>query len=208
MVIRPHDLIEVSRVEHIVIDEKDDWVAEALNVAPYVVVRRGEAGYNGQIPVGIRGKKRNQRQAAMLQIDGVKKLITPYDITANQMWKNLISERQITPIIQKMPIIDRILSGYRWGPTGSGGFEMVTGIPTLSETSDLDILIHTPEAINFTVAESLLQQLDQLSFSVDIQVDTGSGTFILREWVNQRTDSLILRTNNGLKLVKDPWENI
>lgn len=60
MVIEPHDLLKIDAKHLISHTPIPDWAIQALNMAPYVVVRRAHAP-KGQIAVGIRGKARNER---------------------------------------------------------------------------------------------------------------------------------------------------
>lgn len=64
MVIRPHDLIEISDLSLLKWNEGNDWVGPSLERTPFVVVRRTERSNQDYIPFGIRGYKHNQREAA------------------------------------------------------------------------------------------------------------------------------------------------
>ncbi|MGQ5538031.1 phosphoribosyl-dephospho-CoA transferase MdcG domain-containing protein [Neobacillus sp. M.A.Huq-85] len=87
-----------------------------------------------------------------------------------------------------------IRADWRWGPTGSAVLEIATGFPALKVTSDLDLVIDAPQEFNFYKAKKLLQKLDTLSIRIDIQGETGNGAFLLREFIEQRTKTVVLRT--------------
>jgi hypothetical protein len=48
-------------------------------------------------------------------------------------------------------------TGYVWGPTGSAGFELASGCPTVTQTSDLDLLMRAPDPLDRTSAKTLIR---------------------------------------------------
>jgi phosphoribosyl-dephospho-CoA transferase len=206
MEIRPHDLIEISDVSLLKWNERKVWADPSLERTPFVVVRRAERPNQDYIPVGIRGDNRNQREAGFLHQNGVKNILTPFWLKEQRMWKRLNGDRKQMPVIAVMDLVNEIIADWRWGPTGSAGFEMATGYPALKVTSDLDLVIDAPQEFDSYKAKKLLQKLDTLSIRIDIQVETGNGAFLLREFIEQRTKTVVLRTNSGPKLVRNPWD--
>lgn len=204
MVIQPHDLIKVSDLSQLQWKEDNEWVTASLRRAPFVVVRRAEQT-SDYIPVGIRGEQRNQRQAALLHRNGIEEIITPYKLAEQKSWNSLNAHRRELPVLRSFNKVAEIMGNWQWGPTGSAGFELATGYQALKETSDLDIVVQAPQPIVITEAEEVLQQLDLLPIRTDIQIETGNGAFLLREWINKRTDKIILRTQKGPDLVSNPW---
>lgn len=204
MVITPHDLIKVSDLSQLQWIDDNEWVTASIRHTPFVVVRRAEQT-SDFIPVGIRGEQRNQRQAALLHCSGIEEIITPYMLAKQKSWYSLDTQRRELPVLRAIDKVAVIMGNWQWGPTGSAGFEIATGYPALKETSDLDIVVYAPQPIDISEAEKLLQELDRLPIRTDIQIETGSGAFLLREWINRRTDKIILRTQNGPKLIKSPW---
>jgi len=204
MVIQPHDLIKVSDLSLLEWKEDNEWVTASLRSAPFVVVRRAEQT-NDFIPVGIRGEQRNQRQAAILHRNGIEEIITPYMLAQQKSWNLLNAQRRELPVLKSIDKVAEIMGDWQWGPTGSAGFEIATGYPALKATSDLDIVVYAPHPINKNEAIEVLEKLDSLQIRADIQIETNNGAFLLREWINKRTDSLILRTQKGPELVYNPW---
>ena len=204
MVISPHDLIKVSDLSQLQWNGDNEWATASIRRTPFVVVRRAEQT-SDFIPVGIRGEQRNQRQAALLHRNGIEEIITPYMLAKQKSWHSLDTQRRELPVLRSIDKVAAILDKWQWGPTGSAGFEIATGYPALKETSDLDIAVYAPQPIDNSEAEEVLQELDRLPIRTDIQIETGSGAFLLREWINRRTDKIILRTQNGPKLINNPW---
>lgn len=205
MVVKVHDLLEIDDFSYLQWDYEKDWVISSLECTPFVVVRRAKDNKPAYLPVGIRGNERSQREAAFLHQSGIRKVITPYWLAEYKMWNKVSPERRDIPAIAVLSQVSEILIKWKWGPTGSTGFEIATGYPSLRDTSDLDLVIDAPQKINFLEAKDLLHQLDTFTIRTDIQVETGRGAFLLREWVNQRAKTVILRTETGPLLVSNPW---
>ncbi|WP_025721469.1 malonate decarboxylase holo-ACP synthase [Paenibacillus polymyxa] len=206
MVIHPHDLIEVSNLKYLSLYEDKEWVTASLRRTPFVVVRRAEPSADGYIPVGVRGQERNQREAAFLDPKGVSQLVSPYAIVKRQMWNSLPTERQQQPVLQLMDLLAEMMADWRWGPAGSAGFEIVTQYPTVKETSDLDLVIDGSEVIDYAAAERLVHKLEHLGVRIDIQLVTRDGAYVLREILERRASTVVLRTSSGPKLVRNPWQ--
>nr|WP_134903170.1 malonate decarboxylase holo-ACP synthase [Paenibacillus polymyxa]KOS03012.1 phosphoribosyl-dephospho-CoA transferase [Paenibacillus polymyxa] len=206
MVIHPHDLIEVSNLKYLSLNEDKEWVTASLRRTPFVVVRRDEPSADGCIPVGVRGQERNQREAALLDPEGVCQLVSPYAIAEHQMWNSLSATRRQQPVLQVIDLLAEIMLDWRWGPVGSTGFEIVTQYPTVKETSDLDLVIDGSEAIDYTAAERLVHKLEHLDVRIDIQLETRDGAYVLREILERRASTVVLRTSSGPKLVRNPWQ--
>ena len=204
MVIQPHDLIKIADLSQLQWKEDNEWVTASLRQAPFVVVRRAEQT-SDYIPVGIRGEQRNQRQAALLHRNGIEKIITPYMLAEQKSWYSLDIQRRELPVLRSINKVAEIMANWQWGPTGSAGFEIATGYPALKATSDLDIVVHAPNPIDISEAEEVLEKLDSLPIRTDIQIETNNGAFLLLEWINKRTDKIILRTQYGPELVYNPW---
>src|SRR5580692_1618741 len=160
MEMNPHDLIQIEKEEDLSTDlPLPAWVSGSLTLAPFVVVRRSNAP-EGNIPVGVRGRERGQRFPAWLPEKKAVAVITPYSLMGSANWNRvdnpsapaaIRSLRRVTPVLQS--------TGYRWGPTGSVGFELATNTTTVKADSDLDILIDLPELIPMRSATRLMKDL-------------------------------------------------
>ena len=177
-----------------------DWAKDALQRAPYMVMRRAEI-CNGLIPAGIRGSERSQRLAYWLPQNIIDEVITPYSLVEEKNWKAVYTAsapatvdtlRQITSIMND--------TGCEWGPTGSTGFELATGLPTIKESSDLDLIIEVPEILNVKTAKLLLDRIGDIStVRLDIQMNTALGGFSLKEYTSSPT--VLVKTALGPRLV-------
>ncbi len=137
-----HDLIRLRGPTALAADEPvPSWVEPALRRTPWVVVRRGHVR-EGLIPVGVRGMARSQRFAAFLAVSEVAERLSPEDLAAPRI---VIEPGRMdaVPALAALSRVAPILSrrGYRWGPGGSVGFELATGVPTATPSSDLDLIL-------------------------------------------------------------------
>jgi phosphoribosyl-dephospho-CoA transferase len=96
------------------------------------------------------------------------------------------------------------------GPTGSIGFELVSGIAVVSRLSDLDLLLRPSEPFTRTVAQQLCASLQALARQagcrVDVQVEGEHGAFGLADYVLH--ERIMLRTSQGASLSTNPWRPI
>src|ERR1700690_3159984 len=152
--VRTHDLLEIDK-EHFLAsyDAAPAWVVESLQRAPLVVVRRGVSTQFG-IPVGVRGSARNQRWPARCDAKLVKNVITPSQLKGRTVPDSRICS---IPALSALNILKERWKelDHSWGPIGSIGFELATGVQTAKPESDLDIVLYVPERIPAEVAKSL-----------------------------------------------------
>lgn len=208
----PHDLLQLnSRWVQLKADhDLPEWVLRSLEQTPWVVVRRAPA-LEGQIAVGVRGQERHLRQALTIPNDLVVQQVTPEQLIQSSLSPNyslIAKERWHTmPALQALEQLATRWQRYHlsWGPTGSAGFELATGMPALTMTSDLDIVLRCPQFLDPTVAEQLLEHTLNLPVRVDIQIETSYGAVALSEWARPATDRVLMRTLQGPLLVNDPW---
>jgi len=209
---RAHDLLQISGLADLVyvgwdLPEKRCplWVERSLERAPFVVVRRANL-FDGMIPVGVRGSSRQQRSAAYLAPKSIRNRITPEQLAANQGWLTNARTEEI-PGFKVLAGIEEKLANLplAYGPTGSIGFELASGLPTATSTSDLDLLIRAPERLPMQLAKKLITIFSGSLCRVDVQLETPRGAVSLAEYASGQTP-LLLRQNDGPILVDDPWE--
>jgi phosphoribosyl-dephospho-CoA transferase len=182
------------------------WVTASLKRAPFVVVRRC-ASRNGLIAVGVRGEIRSERFGSWLDPRHVEEVFKPEalkDVPPSVARAKLPAFAMLQAIA---PLCDA--SGCLWGPTGSTGFELASGCATVTQTSDLDLLMRAPERLDRAKATTLFDALSkaalELDTRIDVQIDTHDGVFSLAEFVHPGA-RVMLRCADGPKLVTDPWQ--
>jgi phosphoribosyl-dephospho-CoA transferase len=208
---RAHDLLQISGVVDLVYVGSEPperrcplWVERSVEEAPFVVVRRANL-FDGMIPVGVRGSLRQQRSAAYLAPESIRNRITPEQLAANRGWLANARTEEIPGLKLLAGIEERLANlPLAYGPTGSIGFELASGLPTATSTSDLDLLIRSPERLPMQLAQELIMVFSGSPCRVDAQLETPRGAISLAEYAWGQTP-LLLRQNGGPVLVDDPW---
>jgi phosphoribosyl-dephospho-CoA transferase len=179
------------------------WVPASLARAPWVVVRRALA-QDGLIPVGIRGRTRGERFAALLAVDAVTERVSPEDLAAARSWRHMPRARSVRSL-RVLDAVDELCTslGLAWGPTGSVGFELATGVPSAGVASDLDVVIRAPQPWSLEYAREIADCLNRLPARVDAQLDVPAGAVALDEYA--RGGPVLLRAPDGRGLTRDPW---
>jgi len=86
-------------------------------------------------------------------------------------------------------------TGLSWGPGGSVGFTLASGMVVMTADSDLDIVIFASRLPSRDALGALADALRDLPARVDCQLDLPGGGVALDEIV--RADRVLVRTNDG-----------
>jgi phosphoribosyl-dephospho-CoA transferase len=193
---RPHDLLQLSFPD--APSDAPKWVHHTLSAVPWVVVRRAVAPA-GLIAAGVRGSGRANRYAMTVAAENVAEVVGPEDLAHHTPApaRTLAVMRTLSAV---RPVLDQ--TGLRWGPTGSVGFELATGVPTATGESDLDLLIRASQ-----VTPSILRPLTELHLlfagqpaRIDCQVETPWGAAAFAELTGGQPE-ILMRTETGPQLV-------
>lgn len=206
--VQTHDLLQVR--PQCVLDEGIScgdsvprWVEERLHAVPFAVVRRGPVRET-LLPIGIRGPERNQRWAAFCSPHAILRVIAPYQLSGRAVTPSRAKE---LPAMQALEILQARWAGLdcAWGPGGSVGFELATGVKTATPGSDLDIVLWAATPLTAERAKLLCAQATGLPAAVDIRVETPVCGFSLREYAREERGEILLRMTTGHVLGSDPW---
>jgi len=182
------------------------WAAESLRRAPFVVMRRLLPRTSG-LPVGVRGAARLQRAAAWVSAGAVQECITPQMLAAEHAWRQH-RDFDIMPAVAALEEVAAIFDGHgmagRWGPGGSVGFELASGVPSTTPASDLDIVLVAAASVARTDAAHLHAELSALPVRIDVLLETPNGAVALAEYA-QSVGTILLRSPQGPRLSRDPW---
>jgi len=204
----PHDLLWTpNRAALTTVEPMPQWATtEWIALAP-VVVRREHIDATSLVPVGLRGKLRHQRLRAYLDSTaGIPCCIRPEELARRHAWLEQPQRLQspaISTLMRIAPYLDR--TGLAWGPTGSVGFTLASGISTLHAGSDLDIVVRCGRPFTQGQVDTLHCALANSACKVDLQVDTGRGGFSFLEWT-RKAGVVLLKTNFGPIITNTPWE--
>ncbi len=198
--IQPHDLLKIKDGTHLIEKENvPEWLSKSISDVRFVVVRRAPI-IDGEIPIGIRGKTRTERFGTFIPLSDVTERITPEQLVAEQKWRSHPCYERFG-IFQALDLVESVLQQYQlsWGPTGSVGFELASGQPTITETSDLDIIIRAND-IPINIAKEIVSAFKEANVRIDPLVERQDGAISLIEY-SKGLPSILLRTIDGPKLI-------
>jgi phosphoribosyl-dephospho-CoA transferase len=200
---RVHDLLALKPGSSVEVEATNpEWVRAALIQSRSVVARR-EAAPPGMIAVGVRGPSREQRWAGFVTNEDVHRIIGPGVLRS----QNAKIARRSLPAIQVLRYAEERLRPLtlEWGPVGSVGYELATGLSVTSLESDLDLVIYAPYPVLRDEVRRFWNVLDVAPSRVDVRLETPAGGFSLEEYVRDGQDRVLLRTPTGPILTDDPW---
>jgi phosphoribosyl-dephospho-CoA transferase len=200
---RVHDLLALKPGSSVQVEATNpEWVRAALMQSRSVVARR-EAAPPGMFAVGVRGPSREQRWAGFVTNEDVHQVIGPGVLR----YQNANIARRSLPAIQALRYAEERLRSLmlEWGPVGSVGYELATGLSVTSLESDLDLVIYAPYPVLRDEVRCLWNVLDVAPARVDVRLETPAGGFWLEEYVRDGQDRVLLRTPTGPILTDDPW---
>jgi len=198
-----HDLL-LLRTESAVISTQGDPACPYLNPnqRPWVVVRRGRIS-DGLIPVGVRGSQRHERCAGFTRLSEVLETRRPDQLRlllAEDSRRGLQAFRTLSYLESHLVGLD-----MSWGPGGSAGYELASGIPAVHDGSDLDFILFAPKKLEMTEAQDLWRMISSAPGKVDALVETPFCGFSLEEFVTTSSRKILLRTSDGRILGSNPW---
>lgn len=183
------------------------WVEHSLRKAPFVVVRRAKL-FDGMIPVGVRGSLRSQRYAAYLAPESIRNRITPEQLSPARGWLASARSEEVLALKVLAGLEEKLLNfPLTYGPIGSIGFELASGYPMATFSSDLDLLIRVPERLSMPLAQELATIFSASPCRVDAKLETPRGAVALAEYASGQRP-LLLRHDSGPVLIEDPWESL
>lgn len=191
---RPHDLLMLSGTR--LADDAPRWVRAALQATPWVVVRRGSAPPD-HVAVGVRGSDRSHRHATIVACGHFRRVATPETLA-----QLVPPQRDVPAIVALHRIRTRMqILGLPWGPTGSVGFELASGVPTATPDSDLDLVVRVDDLSAPTLGRltNAHNMFERLPTRVDCQVELPGGAVALAELLSGQSD-VLARTCAGPRL--------
>ncbi|MGW6769645.1 malonate decarboxylase holo-ACP synthase [Streptomyces sp. NPDC055037] len=212
----PHDLVLVPRPSALRAPDGGDLPDAAMHALAvftgaddaWVVVRRSPAR-PGHLAVGIRGTSRSARFAAEVAHDEVTSVLRPWQLTntsVDAQRADLAAFTALRQLRQAAPQAGAATTP-RWGPGGSVGFELASGHPTVTGTSDLDIVVDGSDERARTGARRLLAYALACAdvCRIDTQVQIDRYAFALAELIHAAGRPVAVRTPTGPVLTRDPW---
>ncbi len=203
MVPQVHDLVRLRSQSAFLPAQSPSARLPVMGQGPFwAVVRRGLAG--GQlVPIGVRGAQRHERWAGYARMSDVLAIHRPEELRLHLAQ----DRRRSLPAFQSLQFIERGLAGadLNWGPGGSVGYELASGVPAVRDSSDLDLVIFATEELSRVQMLGLWQMCSSGPGRIDVLVETPFCGFSLEEYATTTTKMLLLRTAQGHVLGLDPW---
>lgn len=191
--VKVHDIVRFRDVGDITFHgEVPDWVKVRPASRHHAVVRRMKTTTQ-TVAIGLRGKGRSERIAGFINKEDIEEIITPQSLVSSP------AHYRDSRFHDVLSGIDAIVSpfGYEWGPTGSVGFELATGVPVTTQASDLDMTVYVPSNFDYQVLVQLYEQLQQCPLRIDAQIEFGQmGAALLADIVKFKS-GFLLRTSSG-----------
>lgn len=191
----PHDLLIVQReaLKNTILPE---WFP--LSKDSFIAVVRRDYSSEGKIPIGLRGRQRDQRLGLFIDEKFILSRITP---------------EELVPKISDFPTrgtqldflsqLSRFSFPFKWGVTGSIAYSLVSGAQYWKTTSDIDLRVVLPHEVQKKIFDDWLLTTNNAPVVVDTQVETPHGGFALKEWLTKT--SVLLKTNRGPLITHNPW---
>lgn len=177
------------------------WVKQKVARYPVAVVRRDVI--TDKIAIGIRGDTKAQKFAAYITPDKITKYLSSVDVL--KLVKNHNSNVDLWKAISEIrSYLDK--KNLNWGLSGSAAYELVTGIPTVTKNSDIDLIAFKQEKLSQVEAKSLLAYLNSFGLHADVQIMRGSAGFSLEEYAKSKNNEVLIKSNKGPYLSRTPWE--
>ena len=202
-IIKPHDIVELKKGVSIDTLFFPEWAIQRWQETAYHVVRRG-AVPAGKVAIGIRGKTRGERYGTVIPRECVQSVITPESLAHQTVWREWQRQKLFPKIIDSLQALALLFSKISWGIGGSLGYELATGLPTLSERSDLDIMLYPHKRFSVKSADEWLSALQLLPQKIDVQVEGPKGAFHLEEYASG-SESVLVKSASGYELAADVW---
>ena len=192
-----HDLLWGMTVNFLT-EDAPLWVKEVLQRGDPVVVRRAITSVD-QVAVGVRGQFRHQRYAGQMPRSAISRQLKPEALTH-------VDTKQFEHLAERLQTISSIMKNFSgcWGYTGSFGFELATAVKTVTQQSDIDLLIRAEQPFEKKQAIELLETFQQAGLNVDIQLQLPQGGLALKEWA-RNSGKVLLKRPDGAVLVENPW---
>jgi phosphoribosyl-dephospho-CoA transferase len=133
--------------------------------------------------------------------------MTPQGLAATCVWREH-PRAAASPAVAVLDEVSAILVTHgfagRWGPGGSVGFELASGLRCTTPDSDLDLVLSAKLPVTRTDAARLHTDLSKLPVRIDLLLETPRGAAVLAEYA-RGVDVILLRSAQGPRLVRDPW---
>jgi phosphoribosyl-dephospho-CoA transferase len=199
-----HDLALISDNSSLYFRSHPQWVGKALRRAPIVVVRRGQSRRNF-VAVGVRGADRQQRYGSVISLSDVIACRTPESLAAERGWSDATTQipaafRDALAAVNEYCLRERLV----WGPIGSVGYQLLTGISVITLSSDLDMMIRCHRPPNRDQIRMFDEYLRTVSVRIDVVLEGPCGGVAMREYLSYK--KVLIKDKGGARIGSFIWQ--
>ncbi|GAA1444245.1 malonate decarboxylase holo-ACP synthase [Leifsonia poae] len=199
---RTHDLVLFAAEPYGA--ELPVWV-DQVDLHAWGVVRRQDARTDST-SLGLRGRQRDERKAIAVDTRDIVRHLTPESLVSRTL-DDTVHPGMAQTVAAVAEHSAEWFEGRQWGPTGSVGFQLATGLAVVRDSSDLDIILRAPAFLSPSTAAAIQEHLEALPCRVDCLLESDAGAVALAEWAASTAGTeVLLRTADGPLLVTNPWE--
>ncbi|MDQ1410013.1 MAG: phosphoribosyl-dephospho-CoA transferase [Acidobacteriaceae bacterium] len=200
--VRAHDLLWIADDAKLFPEPQPTWVHDALKRMAVVVVRRAEAP-PGFAAVGIRSASRELRFAALVKLTDVRNVRTPESLASERGWRENLAG--LPARLQEALALFAELGNrekFVWGPVGSVGYQLATGLSVTTSQSDVDVLIRC-EVPPDRLMLSAVRDIGKKSLArFDVILEGPPGAVALEELHSR---DVLLKTSRGPRIAAFIW---
>jgi phosphoribosyl-dephospho-CoA transferase len=204
MGLRPHDLVEIAEGSELLSISTPGRATRAVAGSRTVVVTRAQAP-QGFLCVGIRGPTRGERHAALMREQDVKSWRTPESLAAEKNWGGYPGTPRL-PALQSLALLAEYAEQEHldWGPVGSVGYELATGVHTVCAKSDLDVVVRCDIRLDLRRLKELQELASCAPARVDVTLEGPLGGVALCEFLRS-PERCLIKTNLGPRIDSFRW---
>jgi phosphoribosyl-dephospho-CoA transferase len=204
MGLKAHDLVEIAEGSELFSIRTPGWATGAIGRSRTVVVTRGQAP-QGFLCVGIRGRTRRERHPALLREQDVKSWRTPESLAAEEKWRGYPRITRL-PALQSLALVAEYAEQEHldWGPVGSVGYELATGVHTVCAKSDLDVVMRCNVRLDFRRLKELQELASNAPARVDVILEGPLGGVALWEFMRS-PERCLVKTSLGPRMDAFSW---
>jgi phosphoribosyl-dephospho-CoA transferase len=200
--VRAHDLLWIAHDAELFPEPQPAWVRDALSRMPVTVVRRAEPPL-GFAAVGIRGRSRELRFAALVKLKDVRNLRTPESLALEGGWHESLAAipqhlREALTLFDELSVRQKFV----WGPVGNVGYQLATGLSVTTGESDVDVLIRCQVPPDHLMLPAVRDVARKSMNRLDVILEGPPGAVALEELHSR--DSL-LKTRLGPRIAGFTW---
>jgi phosphoribosyl-dephospho-CoA transferase len=201
-IVRPHDLLWIAHGAELFPEPQPAWARDALSRMPVTVVRRAEAPL-GFAAVGIRGPRRELRFAALVKLRDVRNLRSPESLASERGWRENLAAISAR-LREGLALFDELSKREKfvWGPVGSVGYQLATGLRVTTSESDVDVLIRCEVPPDRLLLSAVRDTARKSTARLDVILEGPPGAVALEELHSR---DVLLKTGRGPRIAAFSW---